>query len=310
MEIIRFKIEDKAIWNDFILRADNGHFMFHRDYMDYHEDRFKDHSLMFLEGGKLMGLLPANEIETVLYSHAGLTFGGLVVGPKAYTSNIMEMFSALSDYISDQGFRSLVYKVMPWIFNRGTREEHLYALNAMNAVLSRRDISSVIDLKSQFKYRSTKKQNIAKAIKVGLCWKELSDINDMWALVSEVLEARHDSVPTHSLEEIELLRTRFSENIKAYGVFNQNEILGGALVFINRSVVHTQYLAVNEEGRALGALDFLIDRLIQSYREEMNYFSFGISTEDQGRVLNKGLIFQKEGFGARGMVHDFYRLEF
>ena len=37
-------------------------------------------------------------------------------------------------------------------------------------------------------------------------------------------------------------------------------------------------------------------------------FDFGISTEQGGRYLNEGLIFQKEGFGARTVVYDTYEL--
>lgn len=40
----------------------------------------------------------------------------------------------------------------------------------------------------------------------------------------------------------------------------------------------------------------------------MKYFDFGISNENNGRFLNRGLIAQKEGFGARTIVHDFYEL--
>ena len=39
----------------------NGTFLFLRAYMDYHSDRFHDHSLMFHnEKGKLIAVLPAN----------------------------------------------------------------------------------------------------------------------------------------------------------------------------------------------------------------------------------------------------------
>ena len=40
------------------------------------------------------------------------------------------------------------------------------------------------------------------------------------------------------------------------------------------------------------------------------YFDFGISNEQGGRKLNRGLIDQKEGFGARAVVHDHYAIDF
>ena len=42
--------------------------------------------------------------------------------------------------------------------------------------------------------------------------------------------------------------------------------------------------------------------------KDKKYFDFGISNEQQGRYLNRGLINQKENFGARAIVHQFFEL--
>ncbi|SDE80971.1 hypothetical protein, partial [Sporomusa acidovorans] len=70
-----------------------------------------------------------------------------------------------------------------------------------------------------------------------------------------------------------------------------------------------QYLANSEEGRSTGALDLVIHYLVTEVYKDKIYFDFGISNEKQGRFLNTGLIAQKEGFGARAVVHDFYSLD-
>lgn len=41
---------------------------------------------------------------------------------------------------------------------------------------------------------------------------------------------------------------------------------------------------------------------------DKKFFSFGISTENKGKVLNEGLAFFKEAFGARGVVNNAYEL--
>jgi hypothetical protein len=71
-------------------------------------------------------------------------------------------------------------------------------------------------------------------------------------------------------------------------------------------VVHTQYLAASTEGRQLDALSLLLAQLIEDTYADRRHFSFGISTEQQGQVLNAGLVAQKEYFGARAIVHDIY----
>lgn len=58
-----------------------------------------------------------------------------------------------------------------------------------------------------------------------------------------------------------------------------------------------------------GALDCLLDWLITDVYKDKTWFDFGISCKQEGRYLNEGLAAQKEGFGARAVVHDFYRIE-
>ena len=80
-------------------------------------------------------------------------------------------------------------------------------------------------------------------------------------------------------------------------------------MFIYSNIVHTQYLASSGKGREIGALDLLIYTLIEKYKKEKQYFDFGISSENNGVILNNGLISQKEGFGARTVVYETYEIK-
>lgn len=68
-------------------------------------------------------------------------------------------------------------------------------------------------------------------------------------------------------------------------------------------------MASSDEGYLAGALDFLIKKLIDDYSSQKMFFSFGVSTESNGKTLNQGLLFQKESFGARSVVHDIWSLD-
>jgi len=59
----------------------------------------------------------------------------------------------------------------------------------------------------------------------------------------------------------------------------------------------------------MGALDRIINYLIESYSADKEYFDFGISTENNGTFLNTGLMANKESFGGRAIVYDSYELE-
>ncbi|MGI8860441.1 MAG: hypothetical protein ACR2HO_09880 [Rubrobacteraceae bacterium] len=74
-------------------------------------------------------------------------------------------------------------------------------------------------------------------------------------------------------------------------------------------VAHVQYSASNALGNAVAAQTVVMDYAIEKSGElRTRYFDFGISNERGGEVLNEGLYGFKAGFGAGGVVHEFYEL--
>lgn len=120
-------------WDCFIANSRNGTFLFFRNYMDYHSDRFIDNSLLFRYKGKLIAVLPANREGDVLWSHQGLTYGGLVLSSKCTADRVLNIFSLLFSWLSERGFSKLVYKCVPDIYHRYPSQEDLYALFRNNA---------------------------------------------------------------------------------------------------------------------------------------------------------------------------------
>jgi hypothetical protein len=92
-------------------------------------------------------------------------------------------------------------------------------------------------------------------------------------------------------------------------VSSSKNVLGGVVAYLTRQTVRTQYIAASSEGKELGALDILFDYLINDVYKDYDYFDFGQSTEEMGKYLNESLIFQKEGFGGRGVVYNIYELK-
>jgi len=297
-------------WDSFVSNSKNGHFFFQRDYMEYHSDRFCDFSLLFFDNrDNLIAILPANIEEEVLYSHQGLTFGGFLVNEKMKAETMLEIFETLKDYLRNEGIHKLIYKCIPYIYHKFPSEEDLYALFYNNAKLVRRDISSTILMGGKVKYHLQRQRAIKKAIKNGLEFVQSDDYESYWAILEEILQTQHDTIPVHSLDEIKRLAGLFPDNIKLYVAKKNRKMLGGTLIFENEKIVHTQYLANSSEGRMTGALDFVIDNLISKIYKDKKYLDFGMSNENEGRYLNPGLIAQKEGFGAGSVVYDFYELD-
>ena len=309
IEVSRYVEHDQKRWDAFIKDARNGHFMFQRDYMEYHTDRFDDDSLLFEEKGQLIAVLPANRVKQTIYSHGGLTFGGIISGSGMTTPKILDIFITMKARYKEAGITKLSYKAIPHIYHNAPTEEDLYALSVNGAQLVRRDVSATLNQEKRIKYSKRHKRNLSKARRGELFITNNSDYSRFWGLLEKVLAERHGVQTAHSLDEIQRLAKLFPQNIQLFEVSDSmNNLLAGTVLYISNEVVHTQYLANSDVGRTVGALDYLIDALIDEFRD-IRYFDFGISTVDQGRVLNEGLCTHKEGYGARAIVHDFYEMD-
>lgn len=308
--IKKYSSTEQPIWDDFIDNSKNGTFMLKRGYMDYHSDRFIDNSLMFYEDDKLIALMPASKHGNELRSHGGLTYGGIITNKKMTAQKMLDIFDEMKKHLTECNITKLIYKCVPCIYHNYPADEDLYALFRNNAKLIRRDISTTIFLPEKIKFSDLRKRGAKKALKNGLLVKESHDFKTYIALLADVLKLHHDTKPVHTAEELELLASRFPDIIKLYAAFDEEEkMYAGVVIFDTPQTVHAQYIANSEKGREIGALDLVMDYLINTYAVDKKYFDFGISTEDSGRYLNNGLISQKEGFGGRATVYDFYEME-
>lgn len=307
IKVKRYTAEQKATWDGVVSNARNGLFLFARSYMDYHGDRFEDHSLLLIKDEKVIGLFPANESGTDIWSHAGLTFGGVISSEILKGADMIQALAVIISYYQALGFKELFYKAIPAIYHSYPCQEDLYALFRHNAILYRRDLSSVVDLAQPLRFSESKRQAIVKSKKAGLEVKASTDFVSYWNILTEVL-SKFDAKPVHSVEEITALKTNFPANIHLYVAVLNDVILAGAVIYDYGKVVHTQYMANSKEGRAMGALDYINAFLIEKYSDR-SFFSFGTSTENRGRALNEGLLQQKEMMGGRAIVNDFYKIE-
>lgn len=310
MEIRRYRREDKELWNSFVSKARNATFLFDRNYMDYHADRFDDNSFMFYHKGKLKAVLPANVAGDTLYSHQGLTYGGLLLDKKATVEDVLECFDSLNSWLCENGKSKVVYKALPWIYQQYPSEEDLYALTwKCKAQLISRDISSSIVIDNKLKFAESRKSGIRKALSLNIEVGESNDVDGFWHVLEDNLGNRYNAKPVHTASEMKLLMSRFPNNIKLYVAKMNGEIVGGTLIYVTPQVVHTQYISASVEGKKHGALDLLFDYIINKVYANCRYFDFGKSTEQGGAYLNEPLIFQKEGFGGRGVCYDWYQWE-
>lgn len=309
-----YRPERRGKWNALVRTSKNGTFLFHRDFMEYHADRFEDASLLAVEGAdNVVALLPAALDRRAdgpwLSSHPGLTYGGWITDPRMTAPVMLRLFERLRDHAAAQGLKGLRYKAMPSCYHRLPAEEDLYALFVNDARLVRQDAGSVIDLAAAPAWSKGRRQSLAKGQAAGVTVAESGDLPAFMDLLAEVLAA-HGAKPVHTVEELQRLHAAFPDAIRLFAAVREGRALAYVLAFDTGQTVHTQYMASGAEGRELGGLEAIVHHLQHVAYPDRRYLSFGISTEADGRVLNHGLIGQKEMFGARTVVSPVYELGF
>ena len=310
IELIKYLKEYEQEWNEFLSNSKNSTFLFNRGFMEYHSDRFDDFSLVIKEKGKIVGLLPANidDLGNVV-SHQGLSYGGFIFGKTEKLNNITRYIHSALKFLSEKGVDRLIYKSYPRFYNTVGSDEVDYNLFLLEAKLLRRDCALIINLKDKIGFQSRRIRAIKKAKKFNIKVIEKKSFSEFWEeILVPNLKLKHNTLPVHSLQEIELLGRRFPTKIKQFNAYLDNKIIAGTTIFETSTVAHAQYISASEEGRSNGGLDYLFEQLINEEYTHKDFFDFGISNENQGKKLNHGLLDWKEGFGGRSFSHDFYEI--
>ncbi|MDO5980108.1 GNAT family N-acetyltransferase [Flavivirga spongiicola] len=307
-KVVKYSSLHYKEWNAFVLNAKNATFLFHRNFIEYHQDRFEDYSLMVYSNKKLMLILPANIEGQVLYSHQGLSYGSLVLPNKIAFQNVLEGVHALLKFLSNNNINVFVFKQIPKIYNLRPSDEMEYFLFILKAKLFRKDVSMTIPLANKLEFSSLRKRQLKLAMNSGLNFVLNGDMTSFWnEILTPNLKEKHGVKPVHTLSEIMKLREMFPNNIKQYNVYYKDELLAGCTVFETKCVAHAQYMSTRNNNK--GALDYLINQLISNVYKDKDYFDFGMSNENQGMNINEGLLQWKQSFGASSVIHDFYQID-
>ncbi|MCW5657904.1 MAG: GNAT family N-acetyltransferase [Burkholderiaceae bacterium] len=305
---------DAERWDSLCERAHGATFLHTRRFLSYHDDRFVDRSLVFEDdGGQWRGVMPvAQDRDDPAHwiSHPGITYGGVLHDGALRGAAMLQALQSACAWAREHGARRLGFKVVPHIYHRAPAQDDLYALFRLGAQRVRCDLASCIDLSERLAVSERRRRGLKKAQRAGL---ELlagcEHLASLWPVLEQNLEQAHGRRPVHRLEEMQKLAERFVHPIQCRVALHEKRVVAGLVLFVTPRVTHGQYIASSEEGQALGALDLLFHHAIaEAQAMQQRFFSFGISTEDGGLVLNEGLHEFKSGFGAGAVVHECYEV--
>jgi hypothetical protein len=313
-----YRDADAARWDALVAAAPTGNLLHTRAFLAYHGDRFDDRSLLFVDpAGQVGAVLPAavdpGDPARVV-SHPGSTYGGLLVAPGKSGRQAMELLPLACRALAAQGFDRLLYKCVPPHLHAGAHQVDLYALWRLGGALVRRDLWNTLDLTQPRVVDADRARRLRRAherdLRVG---RETSAdaYAQFHALLADRLRESHGQRPVHSVEEMCWLQAAFPAAISLWLARDgDGRLLAGVWIFDLGPAWHQQYGAADARGRELAAQDLLLDTVIgHATAAGARHFSFGASTQDQGRVLNAGLFHYKAGLGEGAVVQDFYELD-
>lgn len=309
--IKKYSQDDYSIWNDFVVQSKNATFLFHRDFMEYHKDRFEDFSLLVFEDEKLRAILPANKKENTVYSHQGLTYGGLVYLSKLKAEKVESILDEILLYLKENKIETFYYKPIPDFYFSGGNKEIDFFLLKRGAVLERKEMNLAINLMVPLKISKSKMKHFRRIENLDLDIFEEESFDPFWKKILEPrLAEKFDAKPVHSREEITLLKSKFPQKIRQYSAYRNDEIIAGITIFETNSVVKSQYGATSKIGEEFRALDFLFINLIHKYkRKGKRFFDMGIVDDENKSGYKSGLLTQKEELGCTVYNQDFYKIE-
>jgi len=308
--VIRYAASNRHAWDAFVDASRNGTFLFRREYMEYHRERYQDFSLVITTGDHISALFPANREGDTVVSHAGLTFGGLVLDRRATAQRVVITLSAIIEFLRSDGIRTLIYKTVPTIYHHAPTEEDRYALFCFGAQVVRRDVLTAICAISPWQPSQNRRWSWNRARRLaGVRVSFSHDWSGYWRVLGDRLREQYAASPVHSVEEITSLAAKFPTAIRLLTGTINGEVAAGAVLYESARVVRAQYLAGNADARASGLLDLVLRSAIEDARMGGKWFDFGSSTRHDDNHLNVGLAHYKESFGGRTVIQDTYRLD-
>lgn len=300
---------NKDIWNDFVSKSPYATFLFNRDFMDYHQDRFNDCSLMVYQDDELLALVPANRLDDMFCVHKGLSYGSVIFIKEPPLQPLIEVLKSVFSFLSMEGFKTFYYKTLPDFYQDKPLLMLNYLFKKINPINNDIQLFSTIELNKNIKYSKDRKSGIKRGEKHQLKVEESDEFELFWnQILIPQLQNKHQVKPVHTLDEILKLKNAFPNNIKLFLVKHQDNVVAGTVIFETNQVAHSQYIASNDLRSQLGSVDFLHHYLISVVYKNKQYFDFGISQENGSEHINYGLWYWKSGFDTRNFIQNIYTI--
>jgi hypothetical protein len=322
-KIVFYDPGHESQWDNFIHNDSvNGTFLQSRNFLNYHpKERFVDSSVLLFKKNVLAAVVPGCSVDDggkkTFFSHAGSTFGGLVVHKKYYDAlSVIEMIKTLENGIKEKGFEKIILKITPDLFCKENSDVLQYAL-AYCGYSNYSELSAYIDFNDYDKditnnFNRAQRKRLNQALKNNMKFeilksdKEICDFHDI--LQKNLI--KYNAKPIHTAEELlDFKNYRLKELVEFCGVFYDDKMIAGGMMFKMGDIIHAQNLNGDSDYLQYNSMPYLYYCAINhALQKGYKILSWGISTEKRGSVLNESLLSFKESFGSKySLNRGFYK---
>lgn len=334
IRIVPYRPDLAATWDAFVEASNNGTLFHKQAFLAYHGDALARgfHHLLFYKGEELVALLPAGiakdkgavvSVGDTLHSPYGSSFGGFVTAANGYARDA-ELVGALIEHARELSCRHIRMTPAPACYPLAPEAGLDFALLKAGFTLENRDLCQVVDLRAiqgrdpleTYTYACNKQ--VRKAMREGVTVRMDPDLAGFHAILV-ANRAKHNVVPTHSLEDLRKLSALVPGAFRLFGAFRngagageghgEGKLIAGMLCFAANPRVLLNFYSCHLEGEAqTGVANLLIHQGIDWARQQgFHYYDFGTSSIRM--QPNDGLIRFKESFGGGSVLRDTFTLE-
>lgn len=306
---------DRKRWTDFVLRSNNGTVFHSPAFLDYHpEGRFRNHHLIVESKNDIVSVIPgalAEKEDGIWFrSYPGASYGGPVFGDSPGLSRIERIVDELMSYCKSRGWRGIEITPPPIIYYRRPDNYLEFSLVKRGFKYRKRELTAVIDLSRlgeelRLGFRSSALRGVRKAVRSGVAVEENPDFSLFYHVLESNLQQRHNVRPTHTLEELEKLRSLLGrDRIRQFIARKDGDVLAGMVMFhCNPRVTLAFYISHDQEHQSLRPVNLVYMEVIK-WAKQMGYHYMDLGTFTLNMEVNCGLCRFKESFSARGIFRN------
>ncbi len=321
IQVVEYKEQYRKMWDDFVRTSNNGTIFHLQAFLDYHpKNKFNFYHLLFFENDKLLAVLPGGIVNgDVFWSPVGASYGSLVTNDLPF-EKCLQLVDSMIDYFASKNFKEIFLIPPPIIYNKKITQHIEYAMLYRKFDFELHYISHSIHLRRDSNnflqhFDKTARKTIRKIIRENKI--TITESNDYVSFNKILIEnkARHNVLPTHSLEDMLRLAELVPENLKLKLIYFEGKPIAGTWLFLcNEKVVLCFYNMLFYEYEHLKPIYLIMYDTVQwAIENGYEWVDIGVSQDtkaDDPMTPSLGLINFKERFDSRGILRSTYHFKF